>query len=83
MNEAYEIISIESADAPANMSGSNWCRYTIGQGSNRIFGFRQGDLSSIRISVEELVVRLNERRVGKAGRVHLQMSNNAKPQTAR
>ncbi|MDH4110031.1 MAG: hypothetical protein OEW35_17225 [Gammaproteobacteria bacterium] len=83
MNEAYELISIEPAEAPANTTGSNWCRYQIGQGTNRIYGFRQGDLPSITESIEELVLRLNERRGGKLRRVHLQMSNSVKPQAAK
>jgi len=73
MHEAYEIISVESSAAPDNLAGTNWYRYTIGQGPNRIFGYRQGDLGSITKSIEELVERLNERRVGKVGRVHLKI----------
>jgi len=75
----YEIVSVEPADAPENMEGSGWHCYVIGQGANRIRGFRQGDLASVRSSVEEIVLRLNERRIGKRGRVHLDMSHRGKP----
>ena len=42
-------------------------------------GYRQGDLASVTQSVEEIVMRLNERRIGKRGRVHLDMSHRGKP----
>jgi len=83
MNEAYEIILVESAEAPADLDGTNWYRYTIGQGTNRIFGFRRGDLHSVTESLEELVLRLNERRAGRTGRVHIQMGNSGKPPVAK
>ena len=75
----YEIVSVEPADAPENMEGSGWHSYIIGQGKNKIQGYRQGDLDSVTRSVEEIVLRLNERRIGKRGRVHLDMSHRGKP----
>jgi hypothetical protein len=75
----YEIVSVEPAEPPADMDGTGWHCYVIGQGPNRIKGFRQGDLASVTRSVEEIVLRLNERRIGKRGRVHLDMSHRGKP----
>ena len=79
MNEDYEIVAVESAEAPDEMGGTDWYRYTISQGKNRIFGYRRGDLHSITKSVQELVLRLNERRVGRRGRTDLYMSARGKP----
>jgi len=78
MKEDYRIISVESAEAPDNHEGGDWYCYTIGQGTNRIFGYRKGNLESIMQSVEELVVRLNERRIGSRGRVHIYMTSSGK-----
>ena len=79
IDKDYEILSVEPADPPENMDGTGWHRYIIGQGKNKIQGYRQGDLASVRSSVEEIVLRLNERRIGKRGRVHLDMSHRGKP----
>lgn len=71
--ERYKLISIEPTDAPEEQDGENWFRYTIGQGDNRIYGYRQGSLRTITKSVEELVVVLNDRRGGTRGRTHLRI----------
>lgn len=78
MKEDYEVLSVEPAEAPYNLGGADWYRYVIVQGSNEISGYRQGNLHTITRSVEEIVVRLNERRIGKSGRVHIVMSKNSK-----
>ena len=78
MKEDYEILSVEPAEAPCNLDGANWYRYVIVQGDNKISGYRQGNLHSITRSVEEIVLRLNERRIGKGGRVHIVMTKNSK-----
>jgi len=75
----YEVMSVEPAEAPNDMGGADWYRYIIGQGANRICGYRRGDVLSIRQSVEEIVLRLNERRIGKRGRVHIDMSARSGP----
>jgi len=72
--EDYEIVSVRPAEAPPDMEGTGWHCYVIGQGTNMIRGYRQGDLNAVTTAVEEIVVRLNERRFGKRGRVHLDMS---------
>jgi len=79
IDKDYEIVSVEQADPPDDMEGTGWYSYIIGQGANKIQGYRQGDLASVTRSVEEIVLRLNERRIGKRGRVHLDMSHRGKP----
>ena len=56
-----------------DMAGTGWQCYIIQQGENRIRGYQQGSIQAVRRAVEEIVVRLNERRYGKRGRVHLAM----------
>jgi hypothetical protein len=82
IGEDFEIVSVEPADPPSGMAGGGWHCYTIEQGENTIRGYRQGNLKSVTRSVEEIVARLNERRYGKRGRVHLDMSSKAR-KTAR
>jgi hypothetical protein len=80
MNEEhYEIVSVRPTEPPADMDGSNWHRYEIVQGSNRIRGYRQGSLTSVKEAVRDLVFQLNERRAGRRGRVHLVMPTTKKP----
>jgi hypothetical protein len=69
--DAYKIVSIDSAPAPAGSEGANWHRYEICQGHNRIVGFRDGSTASVRLAVEAIVLRLNERRRHRRGRVHV------------
>ena len=70
----YEIVSVEATSPPNNLDGSGWHCYVIGQGDNLIRGYKQGSLEIVRQSAQEIVMRLNERRFGKRGRVHLDMS---------
>jgi len=65
IEDDYEIISVESTAPPEHMGGTDWHCYVIGQGANMIRGFQQGSLATVRQSVEEVVTRLNERRLGK------------------
>jgi hypothetical protein len=74
----YEIVSVEPAEAPRGMVGTDWHHYVIQQGKNTIRGYKQGDLKTVMQAVEEMVARVNERRYGKKGRVHLTMSAPAK-----
>jgi len=69
IEDDYEIMSVESTDPPEHMGGIGWHCYVIGQGANTIRGYRQGSLETVRQSVEEIVARLNERRLGKRGKV--------------
>ena len=77
--ENYEIVSVQPTEPPSDMEGSNWHSYVIVQGSNTIRGYRKGSLTSVRKAVKDLVFRLNERRAGKRGRVHIVMQNTKKP----
>jgi len=78
ITEDYEIVSVEPTEPPGDMVGTGWHCYIIEQGENRIRGYQQGDIKSVTRAVEEIVARLNERRYGKKGRVHLTMSAPAK-----
>jgi len=69
--EAFKVVSTDKCDPPDGAGNDNWYRYVITQGSNSIVGRRQGSLSSVSAAIEEEVARLNERRMGKTGRVHL------------
>ncbi len=71
MGQPYEIVSVQRAEPPPGLEGSDWYRYVITQGSNTINGCRQGNLNAVTLAVEEIVVQLNERRLGKRGRVNL------------
>ena len=75
MNEEdYEIVSVEPTDPPGDMVGTGWHCYVIEQGKNTIRGYQRGNVRDVTRAVEEIVARLNERRYGKSGRVHLTMS---------
>ena len=69
---SYEIVSVQRAEPPPGVEGSDWYRYVIAfGGSNNIQGCRQGNLSAVTGAVEEIVAQLNGRHKGKHGRVHL------------
>lgn len=69
--EGFKAGDVTKTEPPAGTEGGTWYRYEITQGTNRITGYRQGSKASVMRSVAEHVERLNERRVGKPGRVHL------------
>lgn len=69
--ESFKVVSTDKCDPPDGAGDTDWYRYVIAQGSNSIVGRRQGSLSSVSAAIEEEVARLNERRMGKTGRVHL------------
>ena len=74
IDDDYEIVSLEPTDPPRDMIGTGWYRYVIRQGENTIRGYKRGDIQSVTQAVEEMITRLNERRYGRSGRVHLTMS---------
>ena len=76
--EEYAIVSVEPTSPPRDMDGTDWHCYIIEQGNNTIRGYQQGKITAVRESVEAIVERLNERRFGKRGRVHLDMSVSSK-----
>ena len=84
-NEAAEngfrLVSIRSIPAPSGNVGHDWFAYCIAQGTNLINGYRRGELADVTNGVENIVAALNERRVGKRGRVDLKPSRPPSPQT--
>ncbi len=62
--EPFKLKSLRKERSPAGAEGTGWQRYVITQGDNTIVGHCQGSTSSVRLAVEEIVVHLNERRVG-------------------
>ena len=57
---------------PPGVKGSKWHRYVIAfEGSNTVNGYQQGNLRIVTRAVEEIVAQLNERHLGKRGRVNL------------
>ena len=78
--QPYEILSVQRAETPPGAEGANWHHYVIVQGSNTIRGYRQGNLKAVKSAVEEIVVLLNERQLGKRGRVNLMPTPKRKPQ---
>lgn len=61
----FRLESITPAEAPAGSDGP-WFRYVIAQGANEITGLRAGSQSEVQRLVDEMIERLNERRLGKA-----------------
>ncbi len=68
--EPFKLKSIRKEQSSAGAEGIDWHRYVITQGGNTIVGHRQGSTSSVTLAVEEIVVRLNLRRLRYQGRVH-------------
>ena len=71
MAQPYEVVSISRASTPEGGEGANWYDYEIALGNHVISGCRQGDLETVTLAVNEIVVQMNERRFGKRGRVNL------------
>jgi len=71
----FSIGQIESVEPPSEGEGKYWCKYTIVQGPNVITGYRQGGVKAVRKAVNEMVSDMNQRRMGKRGRVHLTSSS--------
>ena len=67
-SKPFKLTSMRKERPPAGAEGIGWHRYVITQGGNTIVGHRQGSTSSVKLDVEEIVMHLNERRVGKLSR---------------
>lgn len=80
--DPYEVVSISLIAAPSGHTGSDWHRYEICQGDNRIVGYRAGASDSVREAVEAIVAHLNRRRRGRRGRVHMTLGPRATPGTS-
>ena len=78
LGEPFELVAVEESKAPGNGVPGTWSRYTIAQGDNIITGHRKGSRAVVTRAVEEIVADLNERRVGRRGRVHLTSSSKPK-----
>jgi hypothetical protein len=61
----FRLASITPAEAPVGSEGQ-WYRYVISQGENEITGLRAGSQTEVQRLVDEMIERLNERRIGKA-----------------
>lgn len=75
----FSLGQVESIDPPEEGAGKYWCKYTIVQGHNTITGYRQGGVKAVRKAVTAIVADMNQRRMGKRGRVHLTSSSKPKP----
>ncbi len=76
--DPFRLTSLTKATPPSGAGSANWFRYVISQGANTIVGHRQGSQAAVQREVREIVERLNERRRGKSGRVHLTSSRRKK-----
>lgn len=77
-NEPFRIVEFAKVDPPSGQPDSEWYRYVISQGRAAMAGMRQGSRESVIAAVEDIVNRMNERRLGRSGRVHLKMGSNPK-----
>lgn len=71
LRDPFKIVAISAVAAPKGATGTNWHRYEISQGHNRIVGYRDGGITKVTHAVEAIVLRLNERRQHARGRVHV------------
>ena len=76
--QPYKLISIQRTVPPAGATGSNWYHYEISQGVRTIHGYKQGNLETVTILVEENIELLNERQIGKSGRAYLSTKSKKK-----
>lgn len=66
--QPFKIIELAKTDPPEVDDQREWYRYVISQGDKPIVGMRQGSKRSVKLAIEEVVLRMNERRLGKTGR---------------
>ena len=66
--QPFKIIELTKTDPPESDDEREWYRYVISQGDKPIIGMRQGSKRSVKEAIEEVVLRMNERRLGKTGR---------------
>ena len=68
----YELSEIRRTEAPSGAEGGSWHEYVISfEGSDSIQGCKSGSLKAVKSAVNEMVAQLNERHLGKRGRVNL------------
>ncbi len=63
--QPFKIIELVRGNSPEPDDNREWYRYVISQGDKPITGLRQGSKRSVKTAVDEVVLRLNERRMGK------------------
>jgi hypothetical protein len=63
------------------MSGADWHRYEIRQGANTIVGYRTGAIENVLSAVESIVLRMNERRRDRRGRVQVVLQSRSRATT--
>jgi hypothetical protein len=68
VTQPFKIIELTKTDAPDAEDTREWHRYVISQGDKPIVGLRQGSKRSVKMAIDEVVLRMNERRLGKTGR---------------
>ena len=61
----FRLESLTPAEAPAGSDGC-WYRYVILQGNNEITGLRAGSQIEVQQLVDEMIERLNERRLSRS-----------------
>ncbi len=66
--QPFKIIELTKTDPPESDDERDWYRYVISQGDKPIIGLRQGSKRSVKEAIDEVVLRMNERRLGKTGR---------------
>jgi len=72
VEQPYKIVSMRRAKPPPGGNGSNGYPYVIAfEGTNIIHGCRHGSLKAVTRAVEEIVAQMNQRHLGKPGRVNL------------
>ena len=77
-DEPFKIVSVTKSEGPEGSDNKDWYRYVISRGEDPIVGFRRGSKKSVVEAAEEVVFSLNERLVGKQGRVHIKYRKSSK-----
>lgn len=60
----YNVISIEKIDTPDGMTGDDWHRYIVGQGTAKIEGLKAGTLKEVTLHADIFAEDLNSRSKG-------------------
>ena len=76
--EPFRIISVTKSEGPDGNDKEDWYRYVISQGNDPIIGLRRGTQESVLEAAEGVVFCLNERLIGKPGRVHVHYRKDTK-----
>jgi hypothetical protein len=64
LEEPFRLDQVSETKAPDG-TAAVWFRYVISQGPNTIVGLRPGPRTDAMSQLEEMVARLNDRRMGK------------------